>query len=293
MARKFLSLALAWVMCLGRMIPALDRLGDPNVEGAGAIITEYDYQEAGCLLELYQSDCEYGAFFVDDKNWRRTVDGVCKIERGAPITISNVGTDMTAYTYIMLQRYTYCAGSRLVAVLDEKYAELDTVNVEGAYYGTNTPVALVKSVPAGDKRVQTASAGNHLTWAWYEDGPADWSWIREDLNAVKLYPGEHVTFTLPDEDTDTIYRLIYAMYYPEYSDWKFYGWDYLKYDGNFGMIRAKPSIPPVAEAAPAAAAPTAYTVPANGKKNAFEVCGMDGNNYCKLRDLSCALNGTV
>lgn len=292
MTKKFLSLALTLVICLGLTVPALASSEGPNVEGADAIIAEYDYQEVNYPLELYQSDCEYGVFFLDDKGWQRTVDGVCKIERGTPITISNIGTDMTAYTYIMLQRYTYCIESKLVAVFDEEYTEVAPINIMGAYYGTNTPVALVNSVPSMDKRIQTASAGSNLSWVWYEDGPADWTWVREDLDSVKLYPGESVTFTLPDEGTDTIYRLIYVMYYPEYSNWKFYGWDYLKYDGNFGVIQPKPFAPPTIQAAPIAAAPTASTVLVNGEKKAFDAYNIEGNNYFKLRDLAYVLSGT-
>lgn len=49
-----------------------------------------------------------------------------------------------------------------------------------------------------------------------------------------------------------------------------------------------PSVPPAA----AAAAPTSSTVLVNGEKKAFDAYSIDGNNYFKLRDLAFVLSGT-
>lgn len=294
MEKKILALALSLVVCLGLAAPALATSADPNVEGADAILVEYDYEEVNYPLDLYQVDCQYGSFFMDNKGWLRSVEGYCKLQRNTPITITNYGQDASAYTYVLLQRYTYCEETKLIPLFDEEYEELAPVNVRGTYFGTDTPVALVKNVPMADGSVQTASAGNHLSWMWYEDGPADWLWIRKNTDSVKLYPGESITFTLPDESTDTIYRLIYVMYYPEYPEWKFYGWDWLKCEEAVGSRPVPPtvSVPTEPGKSSKPASPASSTVLVNGKNIAFDAYSINGNNYFKLRDLAYVLSGT-
>ena len=239
MTKKMLSLMLALVLCLGLPLPASAAQAP---EGTSAIQVQ-----AGGMTQVVQNLdlCQEENGVAGET---QTIRGFNQIAGGTPITVTNAGADASAVFYIYYIGYT--------------------LRAEGKYFNSGDIRYLADHSAAG---VPSSSASNGLYWV-FNSGKLDGA--AAAAQAKTLVPGESVSFTLPDEGTDTIFRLCIEIYYPEQND--YYGRSL-----------------PLKIAAPRPAKPTPSTVMVNGVNTAFDAYNIDGSNYFKLRDLAYVLNGTA
>lgn len=240
MRKRMLALGLALAMCLGLCVTALASEEEaPDVEGFEAIGVKFSNVS---LIHLSEN-----IFLSSAGDWSAKPGEYVKITAGTQITVSNTGTDDSAYVFIELDPYYYSP-------------EQQSVEGQRTYYSMDDIISLSRQ---GDDDELFGPASNGLYWNY------EWS----EPDNVELYPGGSVTFTLPepDKDEDVIYVLWCYIYYPEYGCY-FYR--------NYLMSYS--DLPHVSTAS---ATPTSSTVLVNGKNVSFDAYNINGNNYFKLRDI--------
>lgn len=296
MRKRVLTLLLALTMCLGLTCTAWAGEKEPDVEGLEAIAINFG-DAARVDLEqpvtLYTATHGMGSMLdAERSNWRKQYDWYRSITPDTQITVSNTGTDPSAYIYITYWRYDYYPESKKVDLWINE--DLGKIDVKGCYYGQDIPICLSdterESVPwAYDNKTFFTTTPNINDQYWYA-----WDYFggEEAPEYLKvLHAGESATFTIPQQEleTDAMYMLQVEIYYPDY-DWYYSKSNLLKFGD--APAPAVPSAPEKPAAARASAAPTASTVLVNGEKKAFDAYNIEGSNYFKLRDLAYVLNGT-
>lgn len=160
-------------------------------------------------ITLYQN-APYGDPFVNTSD----INAYSIITNETPITVTNICN--SAPIYIYYTQYTNHDEPYPVAwVQDEIDWEssdtIPTVDLQGKYY-------------SGGGIAYLATDGETLSWNW--DFVINSNTFPSD--AVTLAPGESITFTLPDDGSNSIYQLFSETYFPEseryywiYSTFKF------------------------------------------------------------------------
>ena len=203
--KKLICLCLSLLLCMSMVTPvaAMDET-DPwscfkfNVANKDARV----YKDS---VPLVIEDEFYGG--VSESN----SDTVYAFREGFEFTVTNL--DCQYGVYIYFETFTLQEeGSIAIDDVDENgdYC-VSQLDVSGKYLTGNTTTYLSTSDQYGD----AVPATNGLYWSssWYSrptyDGNVD--------NLFLLQPGESISFTLPDNSPDTLYRL-YAEYYSEEDD---------------------------------------------------------------------------
>lgn len=299
MRKRVLTLVLALAVCLGLCVPALATSDEkPDVEGYEAIGIDFGDAVRVDLKQpvtLYTATHGLGSMlYAGRDDWQAQYDWYRRITPDTQITVSNIGTDSSAYIYVTYWRYDYYPGSKEVFICFDEYGEegYEVRYVKDSYIGQDIPICLTdtnrESVPWGShtKNFTTTPTINDQYWfAW------DYFGGEEAPEYLKvLHAGESTSFTIPQREVEAgaMYMLQVEIYYPEYD----------KYSHRANLLKfadepasTSPTTPSVTTT-PVSAAPTASTVLVNGEKKSFDAYNIAGNNYFKLRDLAYVLSGT-
>lgn len=228
--KKLATLFVALALCMGLAVPAF---AAENSLYPDVFSFEYTYEDSVELKAPLYFVWNGTADLQDSGSYRSIADGT-------RFTVTNLQDD--GYVYIFIEPYTMQADS--VKVSDADGAALD---LKGSY------VHYAREYYLND-------AGS---WAPYDvgDDPSifnmgtDLNFYADDCSGLLLGAGESVTFTLPNDGTDTIYLLWVCYNNPEINasfgplTWQ---WGRFKYDS----VSAEPAVPaepaaPVEPAVPA------------------------------------------
>lgn len=286
---------LALAMCLGLTGTALAAEDEHDHEGFDAISVDFGdavYKECDPKLQVYTGDNLQGGIIDTSTGfWTFEGKGYWDVKPGQEITVTNVGTDPSAYVYVYLWRYNYYSSSQKVDIWLEETETLGKLDVQGAYFGTSEPITLCSQSqgngyprPYGENAFTPVKTINDMKWVLHD------SVHGEKDNVKALASGESITFTLPEmpSDRNMLYQLMTEVYYPDCGRGCYY------WSGNYVKCVGDQPAEPVRHAPPtiANAAPTAAAVLVNGEDVSFEAYNIADNNYFKLRDLAYILNDT-
>ncbi len=142
---------------------------------------------AGELVELAVPFRAYSMMFT----W--TQESYYAVGEGTLFTVANNGTDQNQYVEIYALEYLRSEESFVSQVVhDGEFVELDML---GEYWG-NEDEALYLSA----QQSSALSAGEGLCWVKSAQGG-------EDVDVLRLYPGESAAFRLPERQQDAVYLL--------------------------------------------------------------------------------------
>ena len=268
--KKFASLLLAGALCMGLAVPAL------AAEETNTVTLNYD---GPSQIHEETVECLKGSPYNDFYS-TNTFNGWRIVKPGTVFTATNEGTeDNGSYGHVNIREYTrQPAGTTIwMEDYDEEIEDFFgyEVDVSGKYLNHGDRYLVTDYFSYGSEEAPP-SAGAGLYWDWEINGAWD--------NALKLYPGESVQFTVPASQEDVIYQIYVETYYPE-SDWRYWNWT------NFKMGDVVAVETPVAYA-------STQNVLVDGKSVEFQCYALkdeNGNdtNYIKLRDVAAILNGTA
>ena len=227
--KKMLAMALSLATMLGIMAVSASAEEAPDVEGYEAITLTFDGSSVYQDIEYYIGYPTAGVL-----GGTKELNGYYAITSDEEITISNVGTDETAYVYVY---YETISKQTKPGDYSMDFEE-PPFDLTGKYFMADGAVYYLtdKEVSRWDYSVPSI---NGLQWVSYFGFDA---YMAKD-SAVILYPGESVTFKLP-EAKDTIYRLYGEIYYPEH-DWRF--WRYATIAVDDGLVASVPTFGDVAK----------------------------------------------
>ena len=206
--KKALSLLLALAMIFCLAVPALAYDDAPNVMGNRA--TELTVTPDNGIF----SDDQYKVYTLNPYNEFANVETITSahvIGSNTTITVSNNDTNKTSYAYVYLYEYSPNIYNENIEVLLNPTE--DYINVYGELI-SSLPMYLSDD-PSSDWFASAVTTNSGKYWC---------STAFSDDNTTRLYSGESVTFDLPHNNPDSIYKLYVEIYYPEY-DYSFWKWD--------------------------------------------------------------------
>lgn len=188
--KKLFTLIMACTLCMGMAVPAMAVEGTtPTKEESADAISLRAYPDPSIVNYSFQLK-EYDAYghgsVVETYNHNRVI----LADPDTEFTVSHVGTDPDSYIYIYCKSY------------DESKVQKGTYSGGmGAYY-------LTEEISPWESSIPTI---NNLYW--------DMDAIVDHITpGVRLYPGDSVTFTLPEcEDSPDFYQLFVEIYYKDYG----------------------------------------------------------------------------
>ena len=131
------------------------------------------------------------------------------LKNNASVTVEYNGTDDAKYVFIYCLKFKKCTDNTDMSMYDMGIGGYRYFNSEGKY------------LHDGDAYALTAVDGDRCEWTHHENmldlmsgGTAD-SYMRDKFH---LSGGESVTFTLPEEDSNTYYLLYTALVDPQLDD---------------------------------------------------------------------------
>ena len=200
--RSILSAALAGALCLSLSAPAfaaeLSLNKEYSLEGESTWVKEN--------IALYRAENEY--VIVDES------DGYHAIAGGTPLTVTNVG-DENDYVHVFYEPYTMQTESALLYVgtgawtpNDEKVGLANVINgsrqFKGEYLCYNDGLTCAYYLNTDGEWSELEGAILDMN---YMGGVSERELYAGELSGLFLKKGESVTFTLPDDGTDTYYLL--------------------------------------------------------------------------------------
>ena len=272
--KKALSLSLAFVLSLSLVLPALaDEPPMPTEEGTAPILLELDDADAA-YIEREETLYTYHA--LPDLLSREQITSLNAIRNGAKITVTHGGNDPDSFIYIYFEGFEKSTESLTVdywADEDEGAEHIDDfkdkylfVNYWNTYFLSNSARPLYEN--SSEYKYLADSTGHYWNtgdFSFWLNESNEVEFNQDGINAVLLYSGDSVTFTLPNTGSDTIYKIYASIYYPQY-DWTYWCWYAFKVDDAL-VASAAPAEPeqPSAPAEPEQpAAPSGISVTVGG-----------------------------
>lgn len=235
--KKFLSLILALVMCLGLSNAALALTVEEGIS-----VIDWDLESITTTVEKDDLVYETDAFTAFTTLYEYS--DYYSMKPGTPITVSNTSTDPDVIINVYFLKYTYISEPMTVLGITED-GEMYEYEINNAYYGSDAECYVLTDRTDHGYTDEYLPGGSGLYWLCGGFQGLD-GYTVQDMGKC-LHAGESMTFTLPQfAGEDTTYKLFAEAYYPSLDDGKqsclFYSWSMLKLDGS-NTPNAVPDVP--------------------------------------------------
>ena len=307
--KKLASLLLVLALCMGLAVPALadeEEAPMPFEEGIAPVEIEVEEED---FAFIEREDTLYTYYATAGALNKETSDGIIAVRKGTEITVSHAGSDASTFVWVSFEGFESRAESFALDYWSEDEDDAEYISdFQGKYLFIeywNTYYLSNSGEPTDDNSGEYKSIADGTGHYWntgefyFRVNDDNEVTFIQDVDAVLLYPGDSVTFKLPDDGTDTLYRLCSSIYYPQY-DYTYWRWDTFKIDDE--LVASAPAesdqpAEPDTPSTPGTPVPEAVVLsPQNlevdGETVECEKYNIDGSNYFKLRDLAQLLSGT-
>lgn len=212
--KKALSLSLALALLLALAVPALAEENEAPMSTAEGLAPVSVVLGEHTRIEQEETLYDYTHFmgFVTEEQ----ISSYLAFKSDTKVTVSHIGSDPATVIYVYFHNYTKSTESKTLEWVegDFKGKYLDDAAFYRSYLSNHKSTEdYIKSTVDGTGKYWNQEDGSGIDY----DEETGEIIVDPAVNPILLHPGDSVTFTLPDDGSDTIYQLYTEIYYAQYQ----------------------------------------------------------------------------